>query len=106
MDRHPCRPRADLGQVAAAAGSTGGANVRVVLDGALTSADQVVAAASAAIVDWKAKTDEAIKARSTDTQALADYASYFRSQAKTYEQHRVDLSSFLERVEDPNADVS
>ncbi len=102
--------RADLaqtfGQMAAAAGSTGGANVRVVLDGALTSADQVVAAASAAIVDWKARTDEAIKARSTDTQALADYASYFRSQAKMYEQHRVDLSSFLERVEDPNADVS
>lgn len=102
--------RADLaqtfGQVAAAAGSTGGANVRVVLDGALASADKVVAAASAALTDWKAKTDAAIKARATDAEALDDYASFFRSQSKTYEQHRVDLSTFLERVEDPNASVS
>lgn len=102
--------RADLartfGQVAAAAGSTGGANVRVVLDGALGSADKVVLAASAATVDWKAKTDAAIKARSADTEALADYASFFRSQAKTYEQLRGDLTGFLQRVEDPDADVS
>ncbi len=102
--------RADLartfGQVAAAAGSTGGAGVRVALDGALSSADGVVAAASAALTDWKAKTDAAIKARSTDAQALDDYTSFFRSQTKTYEQLRVDLSTFLERVDDPNANVT
>lgn len=95
-----------FGQVAAAAGSTGGANVRVVLDGALDSADRVVGAAAAAIADWKAKTDAAIKDRQTDTENLDAYASYFRSQAKTYEQLRQDLSGFTARVKDPNADVS
>lgn len=95
-----------FGQVAAAAGSTGGASVRVVLDGALDSADKVVAAAAAAIADWKAKTDAAVKDREADAENLESYASFFRSQAKTYEQLRQDLSGFTARVEDPNADVS
>lgn len=90
-----------FGQVAAAAGSTGGANVRVVLDGALAASDQVVTSAAAAIADWKAKTDAAIKARGTDTEALESYSAFFRSQAKTYEQLRLDLSAFTKRVEDP-----
>ena len=95
-----------FGQVAAAAGSTGGANVRVVLGSALDGADKVIGAAAAAIADWKAKTDAAIKDRQTATESLEEYASFFRSQAKTYEQLRQDLSGFIARVEDPNADVS
>ena len=95
-----------FGQVAAAAGSTGGANVRVVLGSALDGADKVIGAAAAAIADWKAKTDAAIKDRQTDTESLEECASFFRSQAKTFEQLRQDLSGFTARVEDPNADVS
>lgn len=95
-----------FGQVSAAAGSTGGANVRVVLDSALGAADKVVGAAAAAIADWKAKTDAAVKAREVDTEALASYSSFFRSQVSTYEQLRQDLSAFTDRVEDPNAGVT
>lgn len=95
-----------FGQVAAAAGSTGGSNVRVVLDTALGSADKVVQKAAAAIADWKAKTDAAVKARQSDLENLQSYSSFFRSQAKTYEQLRQDLSTFVARVEDPTADVS
>jgi hypothetical protein len=91
---------------AVAAGATGGASVGVVLDTSLASADRVVAAADAAIADWKAKTGAAIDDRQADSEALEEYASYFRSQAKTYEQLRIDLSTFTDRVEDPNADVS
>ncbi len=90
-----------FGQVAASARSTGGASVRVVLDSSLGSANQVVTAAASAIADWKAKTDAAIKARTTDGESLANYASFFRSQAQTYEQPRKDLSAFTKRVEDP-----
>lgn len=95
-----------FGQVASAAGSTGGASVRTVLDGALTSADTVVGKAASAMADWKAKTEAAVQARADDTQALTSYASFFRSQAKTYEQLRQDLSTFTDRVEDPTADVT
>lgn len=94
-----------FGQVAASAG-TSGANVRVVLDGALTSADGVVAAATAGIADWKAKTDAAVKARVVDGEALGEYASSFRAATKSYEQLRLDLSAFLDRVEDSANDVS
>lgn len=89
-----------FGQVAAAAGSTGGSSVRVALDGSLDAADKVVAAAAAAIADWKAKTEAAIKARIADGEALRSYASFFRTQTKTYEQLRQDLSAFTKRVEE------
>jgi hypothetical protein len=95
-----------FGQVAAAAGLTGGANVRVALDGALGSADTVVAKAAAAISDWKAKTEAAVKDRQSDTEKLQSYASFFRSQATTYGQLRQDLSTFINRVEDPNVTVT
>ncbi len=80
--------------------------MRVVLDGALGSADKVVSAAAAAIADWKAKTAAAIKDRDADAESLESYASFFRSQVKTYEQLRVDLGRFTDRVEDPTTDVS
>lgn len=95
-----------FGQVAASAGSTGGSNVRVVLDGALNSADKVASAAAASIADWKAKTAAAIKDRDADAESLESYASFFRTQVKTYEQSRVDLGRFTDRVEDPTAEVS
>ena len=88
-----------FGQVAASAG-TSGANVRVVLDSALNSADGVVAAATAGIADWKAKTDAAVKARSADAEALSTYTSSFRAATKSYEQLRQDLSAHLKRGED------
>ena len=94
-----------FGQVAASAG-TSGANVRVVLDGALASADGVVAAATAGMADWKAKTDAAVKARSADAEALSSYTSSFRAATKSYEQLRQDLSAHLERGEDPANNVT
>lgn len=94
-----------FGQVAASAG-TSGANVRVVLDGALTSADGVVAAATAGIADWKARTDAAVKARSADVEAVSTYTSSFRAATKSYEQLRQDLSAHLKRGEDPANNVT
>ena len=95
-----------FGQVAAAAASTGGAEVRVVLDGALGSADTLVAKAAAAMADWKAKTEAAVKDRQSDAEDLESYASFFRSQATSYGQLRQDLSAFTDRVEDPNVTVT
>lgn len=95
-----------FGQVAAAAGSAGGASVRGALESALDSADEVVQKAAAAVRDWKAKTEAAVKARQSDLEDLQSYSSFFRSQAKTYEQLRQDLSTFTKRVEDPAASVS
>lgn len=73
---------------------------------ALASADGVVAAATAAFADWRAKTDAAVEARAADGEDLKEYAAFFRTQTKSYEQLRQDLSTFTARVEDPGADVS
>ena len=62
--------------------------MRVVLGSALDGADKFSGAAAAATADWKARTDAAIKDRQTDTESLEEYASFFRSQAKTNEQLR------------------
>lgn len=95
-----------FGQVASAAGTSDGAGVRDALEEALTAMDGVVNKASAAMADWKVKTENAVAAQKTDTENLASYTSFFRSQSKVYEQHRQDLAAFTARVEDPNAGVT
>jgi hypothetical protein len=88
-----------FGEVAAGA-SAAGANVRVVLDGALSSSDAVVEAAARGITDWQARSEAAEKARTADTQALSEYAAAFRTTTKSYQQLREDLSEHLRRGED------
>ena len=94
-----------FGQLAAASAS-GSATGQTALTDALASADAVVSAAAAAIADWKAKTDAAIKARGADIESVDAYATSFRSQAKGYGQLRQDLSAFTDRVEAPGVNVS
>lgn len=94
-----------FGSVAGAAG-LGGGNVRAVLGNALGAADAVVAGAAAALAEWKARTEAAVRARTADAAALEAYAASFRAWGKTYEQLRQDLAVFTARVDTQSPGVT